>query len=62
MFASFKDDLDAAVAAHKDSPVKYGSKFCDIVSLAKLFIHHKDKTKIINIIHQGSCYHLDIIK
>ena len=26
------------------------------------FIHHEDKTKIINIIKHGSCYHLDPIK
>ena len=32
-----------------------------MASLEKLFLHHKDKTKIINIIQQGSHYHLDLI-
>ena len=59
--AAFKGDLGAAIAAQKNSPVNYGSEFRDIV-LAKLFLHHKDKTKIINIIEQGSCYHLNPIK
>ena len=47
--------------AQKDSPVNYGSEFRDIASLAKLFLHHEDKTKIINIIQQGYRYHLDPI-
>ena len=56
-----KDDLGAAIAAQKDSPAIYGSKFRNIASLEKLFLHHKDKTKIINIIQQGYHYHLDLI-
>ena len=56
-----KDDLGAAIGAQRDSPVIYGLKFCNIVSLEKLFPHHEDKTKIINIIQQGSHYHLDLI-
>ena len=47
---------------HKDSPVNYGSEFRDITALEKIFLHHEDKTKIINIIQQGSCYHLNPIK
>ena len=62
ILASFKGDLGAAIATQKDSPVKYGSEFCDTASLEKLFLHHEDKTKIINIIQQGSRYHLDTIK
>ena len=62
ILAAFKGDLCAAIAAHKDSPVNYGSKFRDITALAKLFLHHEDKTNNINIIHQGSHYHLDAIK
>ena len=54
-------DLDTAIAAQKDSPVIYRSQFRDISSLAKLFLHHEDKTNIINIIQQGSRYHLDTI-
>ena len=48
--------------AQKDSPVKYGSEFRDIASLAKLFLYHEDKPKIINIIQQGSRYHLYLIE
>ena len=56
---TFKGELCEAISAQKDSPVKPVSEFRDIASLAKLFLHHKDKTKIINTIQQGSCYHLD---
>ena len=55
ILAAFKGDLGAAIATHEDSPVTYGMEFCYIVSSAKLFLHHEDKTKIINIIQQGSC-------
>ena len=60
--AACKVDLGAAVVAHKDIPVNYGSEFCDTTSLENLFLHHEDKTKIINIIQHGSCYHLDPIE
>ena len=56
-----KCDLGAAIAAQKDIPVNYGSQFRDLAFLAKLFLHHEDKTKIINIIQKGSRYHLDPI-
>ena len=42
--------------------VNYGSELRDIASLAIFFIYHEDKTKIRNIIQQGSCCHLDPIK
>ena len=61
ILAAFKGDLGAAISAHKDSPVNYGSEFRDTTALAQLFLHHEDKTKIINIIKNGSCYHLDPI-
>ena len=48
--------------AHKDSPVNCGSEFRDIASLEFLTLHHEDKTKIINIIQQGSRYHLNPIE
>ena len=62
ILAAFKGNLGAAIAAQKDSPVNYRSEFRNTVALAKLFLHHKGKTKIINIIQQGSRYHLDPIK
>ena len=62
ILAAFKGDLGAGIAANKDSSVNYGSEFHDITALEKLFLHHEDKTKIINIIQQGSCYHLDTIE
>ena len=62
ILAAFKGDLGAAIAAHKDSPVNYGSEFCDKASLAQLFLHHEDKTKIINKIKHRSRYHLDPIE
>ena len=62
ILVAFKGGLGAALTAHKDSPVDYGSEFCNITSLEELFLHHEDKTKIINIIQQGSRYHLDPIK
>ena len=62
ILAAFKGYLGAAIVAQKDSPVNYGSEFSDIASLEKLFFHHEDNPNIINIIQQGSCYHLDPIK
>ena len=59
---AFKGDLGAAIAAHKDSPVNYGSEFRDTAALEKLFLHHEDKTRIISIIKHGSRYHLDPIE
>ena len=62
IMAAFKGDLGAAITANKDSPVNYGSEFSDTTALAKLFLHHEDKTKIISIIKHRSRYHLDSIK
>ena len=62
ILAELKGGLGAAVAAQKYIPLNYGSEFHDISSLEKLFLHHEDKTKIINIIQQGYCYHLDPIE
>ena len=36
ILAAFKGDLGAAIAAHKDSPVNYGSKFGEIAPLKKI--------------------------
>ena len=62
IMVAFKGDLGPAIAAHKNSPVNYGSEFCDTTALEQLFLHHEDKTKIISIIKHGSGYHLDPIK
>ena len=62
IIAAFKDDLGAEIVVQKDRPVKYGPELRDIASLAKLFLHHEDKTKIINIIKQGYRYHFDPIE
>ena len=62
ILAAIKGDFGAAIAAQKGSPVNYGSKLCNTTALAKLFLYHKDKNKIINIIQKGSCYHLNPIK
>ena len=62
ILAEFKGDLGAEIAAQKDSSVNYRSEFRDTMALSKLFLHHEDKTKIINIIQHGSCYHLDPIE
>ena len=62
ILAAFKGYLGAAIAAQKDSTVKYGSEFRDIASLERIFLHHEEKTKIINIIQQVSCYHLNTIE
>ena len=59
---SFKGGLGAAIAAQKESPVKYGSECHDIASLEILLFYHENKTNIINIIQQGSCYHLGPIE
>ena len=59
---ALKGYLGAAIDSHKDRPVNYGSEFRNTTALAKLFLHHEDKTKIIDIIQQGYRYHLDPIK
>ena len=59
ILAVFKGGLGAAIAEHKDRSVNYGSEFRDITALENLFLHHEDRTKIINIIQQGSRYHIN---
>ena len=54
ILAAFKGDLGAAIADHKDIPVNCRSEFRDTTALAQIFLHHEDKTKIINIIKHGS--------
>ena len=61
ILAVFKGDLGKTIAAQKDFPVNSRSEFRDIVSIEKLFLYYENKTKIINIIQQGSRYHLDPI-
>ena len=62
ILATFKGDIGVAIAAQRDISVNYRSEFRDIASLAKIFLYHKEKTKIISIIQKGSRYHLDQIK
>ena len=59
ILASFKGDFGAAIVAHKDIPVNYGSEFRDTTALAQLFLHQEGKTKIINIIRHRYRYHLN---
>ena len=40
--------------SHQGSPLDYGSKFQDPTGIVKLFIHHEDGDKIMNIIQ--NCY------
>ena len=58
----FKGDLGAAIEEQKDRLVNSESGLRNISSVAKLFLHHEDKTKIINIIQKGSRYHLNPIE
>ena len=59
---AFKGDLDTEISAQKYSPVNYGSEFRDTAALEKFFSYHEDRTNIINIIQQGSLYHLNSIE
>ena len=59
---AFKGNLGASIVSHKNSPVNYRSEFRNTTALAQLFLHHEDKTKMINIIKHRSCYHLDPIE
>ena len=61
ILAAFNGDLGAAIAAQKYSPLNQGTEFRDTASLKNIFCH-EDRVKIINIIQQGSCYHLDPIE
>ena len=62
IIAAFKGDLGASNEAQKESPVNYGLEFHDIAFLEKLFLHHEEKTNIINIIQHGSSYHINPIE
>ena len=62
ILAAFKGDLGASIEAQRESPLNHGSEFRDIASLGKLFLYHENKSKIINIIQQGSRYYLNPIK
>ena len=62
ILAAFKGDLGAAIVSQKDSPINYGSEFFDTAALEKLFFYHEDRTNIINIIQQGSHYHINPIE
>ena len=62
ILAEFKGDLGIEIEAQREIPVNYGSELRDIAALSKLFFYHKDRTKIIKIVQQGSSYHLDPIK
>ena len=62
ILTALNGDLGAEIAAKKDSPVNYGSELRDKAALEKLFFYHNNRTKIINIIQKGSCYHLDLIE
>ena len=58
---AFKGDLGGEISVQKDSPVNYGSEFRDTAALAKLFLYHEERTKIVNIIQQVSREHFDPI-
>ena len=53
ILAAFKGDLGTSIAAQKDIPFNFGSELRETTALAQLFLHHEDKTKIINIIKHG---------
>ena len=45
--AAFKGDLGAAIAAHKDSPVNYGSEFRDTTALENYFSITRIKLRLL---------------
>ena len=62
ILAAFNGDLGATIASQNNSPLNYESEFRDTADLTKLFYYHYDRVNIINIIQQGSRYHLDPIE
>ena len=62
ILAAFNGALGTEIATQKGIPLNCRTEFRDTADLSKLFHYHKDKIKIINIIQQGSCYHLDPIE
>ena len=46
ILASFKCDLGAAIAPHKEIPVDYRLELRDITALARLFLHHEGKIRL----------------
>ena len=58
ILANFNGDLVDTMEISKGSPLDYGSEFWDLTRTAKLFSLHEDKDKIMDMIQQGSQYHL----
>ena len=46
----------------KGIPLYLGSEFQDITRIIKLFSHHEDKNRMVNIIQKGSRYGLSPIE
>ena len=54
ILSDFYGNLGEAMESQKGSPLYYGSKFCDIIGITKLFSHHEDKDRIVNKIQKCS--------
>ena len=48
--------------AQKGIPLYYGSKFQDLIGIAKLFSYHEDKNRIVDITQKGYRYPLSPIE
>ena len=48
--------------ARKGIPLYYGPEFRDITGITKLFSHHEDRNRIVDIIQKGLRYHLSLIE
>ena len=50
-------ELGNDLEEHKGIPLDYGYDLQQPTTIAKLFSHHEDRDKIMDIIHKGTQYH-----
>ena len=53
ILADFYGNLCDALKEQKGSPLDYGSELLNITRINKLFSHHEDKDRIVDIIPKG---------
>ena len=58
ILANLYGNLGKAIKSQKVIPLDYGSQFRDFSGIAKIFIRHEDKKRIVDIIQKGCQYHL----
>ena len=61
ILSSLNGNLSAEMEYQKGIPLEHGSEFRRITRITKLFSHHEDRDRIVDIIQKGSRYHISPI-